>query len=598
MKWQSPDVMIESDASLTGWGATSNDVNTGGPWNTQERHWHINCLEIQAASLAVRTYLKNQPNKRVLLLLDNTTAVSYINHLGGYSIPPGDTFSEGSMVMVPETEYLIEGTTSPRKGECYSGQRVQSNEGQIRLDVEPSSVQQGTVSTGNGDRPVCISSDLPATTVLQLETGPTSNSDRCIPTGLVEHESVRQPPLESNRQSPSKDSGTSQYPDDPNNTIMDVPAMVPSIAGPSDGHATPPSRDGGSNPTNVGGNITRGNSQASRVAYLKQSYSTQNISESASRLLLASWREKSSKSYDSLFRKWVSWCEERNTNPITSPVNEVVNFLANLHEQGYSYRSLNAYRSAISSTHDRVDGVAIGQHPLVCRLLTGVFNSNPPQPRYTSTWDVNVVIEYLKTLPSNPTLPLKLLTMKTVMLFALTKSSRSSDLCLLSVEHYQLTPEGICFFPTGLTKQSRAGRITNEIFFHRFPEDESICPVSTAMHYIRRTESLRLTESKHKQSKMFISWIKPHHSVTSASIARWLKTVLEQAGINTSIFKAHSTRGASVSAAKNMGVTTKEILDTANWSTESVFQKYYYKPIRNSDFSDAILTSQKQTTGH
>ena len=97
---------------------------------------------------------------------------------------------------------------------------------------------------------------------------------------------------------------------------------------------------------------------------------------------------------------------------------------------------------------------------------------------------------------------------------------------------------------------------------------------------------------------MFISWIKPHHSVTSASIARWLKTVLEQAGINTSIFKAHSTRGASVSAAKNMGVTTKEILDTANWSTESVFQKYYYKPIRNSDFSDAILTSQKQTTGH
>ena len=210
------------------------------------------------------------------------------------------------------------------------------------MDVEPSSVQQGTVSTGNGDRPVCISSDLPATTVLQLETGPTSNSDRCIPTGQVEHESVRQPPpLESNRQSPSKDSATSQYRDDPNNTIMDVPAMVPSIAEPSDGHATTPSRDGGSNPTNVGGNITRGNSQA----YLKRSYSTQNISESASRLLLPSWREKSFKSYDSLFRKWVSWCEERNTNPITSPVND---FLHPRQSRWSGYRPTPTGMSAIN----------------------------------------------------------------------------------------------------------------------------------------------------------------------------------------------------------------------------------------------------------
>ena len=92
--------------------------------------------------------------------------------------------------------------------------------------------------------------------------------------------------------------------------------------------------------------------------------------------------------------------------------------------------------------------------------------------------------------------------------------------------------------------------------------------------------------------KFFFSWIKPHHLVTSAFIARWLKTVLDQAGIETSIFKAHSTRGASVSAAKNMEVTTREILDTANWSTESVFQKYYYKPVYKSSFSDAILKGQ------
>ena len=87
MRGQTPDMVIESDASLIGWGATSGGVDTGGRWNTQEKHWHINCLEIQAANLAVRTFVKNRQNMSVLLLLDNTTAVAYINHLGGTVSP-------------------------------------------------------------------------------------------------------------------------------------------------------------------------------------------------------------------------------------------------------------------------------------------------------------------------------------------------------------------------------------------------------------------------------------------------------------------------------------------------------------------------------
>lgn len=80
---------------------------------------------------------------------------------------------------------------------------------------------------------------------------------------------------------------------------------------------------------------------------------------SSSRTLHNSWHrgEKSSKSYHSLFKRWVSWCQERDSDPISAPVSEVVNFLAGLHDKGYSYHSLNAYRSVISSTHDTVRSV-------------------------------------------------------------------------------------------------------------------------------------------------------------------------------------------------------------------------------------------------
>ena len=80
-------MVISLDASLLGWGASCNGARTGGPWSQQEKLWHINCLEMQAAFLAVQTFLGDKSGVSVLLQLDNTTAVANINNLGGDSIP-------------------------------------------------------------------------------------------------------------------------------------------------------------------------------------------------------------------------------------------------------------------------------------------------------------------------------------------------------------------------------------------------------------------------------------------------------------------------------------------------------------------------------
>ena len=46
------------------------------------------------------------------------------------------------------------------------------------------------------------------------------------------------------------------------------------------------------------------------------------------------------------------------------------------------YKTIGLHRSAISAYHVHVDDNPIGQHPLVCSLLSGIFNSHPPQPKY------------------------------------------------------------------------------------------------------------------------------------------------------------------------------------------------------------------------
>ena len=52
------DMIIESDASLTGWGAACQGQRTVGPWTLQEAQMHINCLELLAATFAVHTFAK------------------------------------------------------------------------------------------------------------------------------------------------------------------------------------------------------------------------------------------------------------------------------------------------------------------------------------------------------------------------------------------------------------------------------------------------------------------------------------------------------------------------------------------------------------
>ena len=77
-------------------------------------------------------------------------------------------------------------------------------------------------------------------------------------------------------------------------------------------------------------------------------------------------------------------------------MSQVLNFLADCFGEGLSYSKLNSYRSALSSTLCPSDGTTVGCDPLVSRLLKGIYNPRPPLPRYSSTWNVSVLIQYLE----------------------------------------------------------------------------------------------------------------------------------------------------------------------------------------------------------
>lgn len=78
---------IYTDASRTGWGAVCENERVHGRWKTTESKYHINYLELLAIFLGLKSFASNDSNCTILLRVDNTTAISYINRLGGIQFP-------------------------------------------------------------------------------------------------------------------------------------------------------------------------------------------------------------------------------------------------------------------------------------------------------------------------------------------------------------------------------------------------------------------------------------------------------------------------------------------------------------------------------
>lgn len=206
--------------------------------------------------------------------------------------------------------------------------------------------------------------------------------------------------------------------------------------------------------------------------------------------------------------------------------------------------------------------------PLISRFMKGVFFKCPPKPRYMFTWDVSVVLTYLKGLVPLDKLTLKLLTLKVTALIALAAAPRAQTLQSMSLDFMLIQEDCVVFsFPYGL-KTSRAGHqflLKLEHF-----EDEDLCAMHTLLFYIKKTKSVRASQN------VLVSYV-TYKSVSTSSIARWLKCVLSSSGIDTDYFKAHSFRGASTSAAFSKGCSLANILATADWASDKNFKKFYLR---------------------
>ena len=176
------------------------------------------------------------------------------------------------------------------------------------------------------------------------------------------------------------------------------------------------------------------------------------------------------------------------------------------------------------------------------------------------------------------------------MLIALVTAQRAQTLSLLKITNMFRSEGNVIFCLDEHVKQSRVSNFGPLVVLRPFTENRNLCVVHTLDVYLRKTELLRGTGCR-----LFIGLHKPHAAVGVDTISRWMKSILFESGIDTSVFSGHSTRSASTSAALNNNVDLLAIMKAAGWKNAGTFGKYYKKVVCDVSFSAGVLSNTHHT---
>ena len=310
------------------------------------------------------------------------------------------------------------------------------------------------------------------------------------------------------------------------------------------------------------------------------------LSPGAESIILSGWAQGTKSVYGLGYRYYTQFCRKHQLDPfIPDPIN-LLNFLTYCFEvKKCQYRTLNCYRSAVSSTlsHDPATGQPVGMDPLVSRFFRGVRRLRPPKMKLFPNWSIATVLNFLKSCGESKFLSLSQLLIKTCFLVSLVCFKRPA--CIRNMKkvqgYWELNMSGLRCQTLGISK-TELHHISTPIEIKPFPEDPQLCPV---YHMVRLDKILDKVRPE-GVTDFWLSSRKPHNPVSTQTICKWLKKVIIDSGALSG--SARDVRSVGSSTAAQAGLDIGRIMQAADWRRVKTFQSHYFKPQPVESLSDIL----------
>ena len=144
---------------------------------------------------------------------------------------------------------------------------------------------------------------------------------------------------------------------------------------------------------------------------LRRVVDSSHESKEVQALTISSWAPKTHSSYNTYIKKWVSYCKSNKIlDPYIATYQEVMSILVHLfHKEDQKYGVIALARSALSVILPKIGGKTF-QDSNVSQMIKGSFKLRPSLPKYVTTYDPDIMLRYIDSLPHDNFLLLELLT--------------------------------------------------------------------------------------------------------------------------------------------------------------------------------------------
>ena len=247
----------------------------------------------------------------------------------------------------------------------------------------------------------------------------------------------------------------------------------------------------------------------------------------------------------------------------------VVEYFSLLFEEGKAYKTVLVHRSTLSAMLSPIDSFSIGNHPVISRLMKGIFHKRPPSRRMFQAWNPASVFEQLPS-PDSFVGALS----RCAFLLAMASSRRPSEVAALkcSPAFMTLSPEKVRFLPPRLSKTDRQTHLGPPIEISRLPRStpQSPCPVEALEALLSFRSRLSILHDN-----VFSLPSSPSVPIDVAHFSALIKDCFRRAGVSA---PPGSTRHMSVSDAFAKGASIEDVMRAGDWSAASTFYTHYLRP--------------------
>ena len=328
----------------------------------------------------------------------------------------------------------------------------------------------------------------------------------------------------------------------------------------------------------------------SRVETIRQGLLKAGFNASAADVYLLSHRASSTRQYQSIWTKFLSYLSVHNISFSNVSVGVVCNYLA--HEATVNklmYRTVSGYRSALNLPLYWSCGLEI-KNAVSNQFLRGLFNLKPPiKAAPMPIWNINVLLSFLQSEKFEPieTASFTALVQKTLCLILLSSGGRISDVTYLTRSYVQAPDKLSITLDWDIDFRSkmdgpkfRSPKPVLSYLASDHSTDLSLCPVRAYTKYLSISQTW--LDHLHPSNQHQFFWAQPNKStpltirnLTSLFI-KVVKASLLDAGLPlVPKIGPHQMRKLSASLAHKVGQVEDTVRKRMGFSSVTVLRKNY-----------------------